>query len=162
MIRDVVPGDAWYIRRIYNYYITQTTITFEETPVSEAEIQTRIRTITTIPLPWLVWSEQDQVVGYAYARPWQTRSAYRYTVESSVYVEQTWQGQGIGRQLYQTLLERLSDLGIHTIVGSIALPNPSSIALHDKLGFFSAGRFKQVGFKFNQWIDVEYWQRLLD
>ncbi|MEB3272170.1 MAG: GNAT family N-acetyltransferase [Prochlorothrix sp.] len=161
MIRDVTPRDARALCRIYNPYILQTTITFEEYPVLPQDMEERIQAILAQQLPWLVWEDGDEILGYAYARPWQTRSAYRFTLESSIYTAQEARGRGIGRKLYQALLDRLQQRQIHAVVACIALPNPSSIVLHQKLGFERVGRFPEVGRKFNQWVDVEYWQRRL-
>lgn len=161
MIRDVTLRDAIALCRIYNPYILQTTITFEEYPVLPDAMAERIQAIQEQQLPWLVWQEDDRVLGYAYARPWQTRSAYRFTLESSIYTAQEARGRGIGRKLYQELLDRLQERQIHAVVACIALPNPSSVVLHQKLGFEPVGRFPEVGRKFNQWVDVEYWQRRL-
>ncbi|WP_017712980.1 GNAT family N-acetyltransferase [Prochlorothrix hollandica] len=162
MIREATPQDAIAICRIYNPYILQTTITFEESPVIPQDMEGRIRDIQERGLPWLVWEEGGEVLGYAYARPWQTRSAYRHTLESSIYIDRAAQGRGIGRSLYVELLQRLRDQGMHVVVGCIALPNPSSALLHQKLGFQKVGLFPEVGLKFNQWIDVEYWQIVLN
>jgi phosphinothricin acetyltransferase len=101
---------------------------------------------------------QNEVAGYAYASQWRSRSAYRYTAESTVYLDPVHTGKGIGNALYKDLIERLKAMGIHVVMGVITLPNPPSIALHEKLGFKKAAHFVEVGYKFGRWLDVGYWQ----
>lgn len=108
--------------------------------------------------PWLVWERDGVIVGYAYAMSWKTRSAYRHSVETTIYLSPNATGEGIGTALYQSLLERLRPLSIHRAVGIIALPNAASVALHEKLGFVKAGHLHEIGLKFGQWIDVGYWE----
>jgi len=164
MLREVQATDALGICHIYNPYILQTEITFEEEPLQEAEINDRIQTIQRSGLPWLVTIEENtgELQGYAYASPWKARSAYRYTVETSIYLAPAWQGCGLGQTLYQTLIQQLKTQGIHSVIGILALPNPASIRLHEKLGFQPVGQIQDAGFKFNRWIDVGYWQLMLD
>lgn len=161
MIRPITPGDAEAIARIYNHYILNTTITFEEQAVSVQEMAERITEIEAAALPWLVAEEAGQVLGYAYASKWKGRCAYRHSVESTVYLEPHAAGMGHGTRLYEQLFALLRARGVHVVIGGIALPNAASIALHEKLGMRQAGRFNEVGFKFEQWIDVGYWQMIL-
>jgi phosphinothricin acetyltransferase len=109
-------------------------------------------------LPWLVCERDGHVVGYAYATPWRARSAYRFSVESSVYIAPDCARQGIGLQLYQVLIDTLRGKEIQVVIGGIAQPNAASVALHESLGFEKVAHFKRVGRKFDQWIDVGYWQ----
>ncbi len=160
MIRSATPDDAAGICAIYNPYVVDTPITFEEQPVAEAEMRRRIGEVTE-SLVWLVAEEAGRIAGYAYAASWRARSAYRFSVESTVYVAPDAQRGGLGTQLYRELLARLRAQGRHTVVGGIALPNPASVALHEKLGFVPVAQFREVGRKFDQWIDVGYWQRML-
>lgn len=157
MIRTVDRDDAEILCNIYNYYIENTTISFELQPVSVPEMQKRIEKAT---LPWLVYEKNKTAVGYAYASQWKERSAYRYTIETTVYVSQTAVGQQIGTQLYEALLLALRDFSVHALIGVIALPNAASIALHEKFGFTKAAHFQEVGWKFNRWIDVGYWIKI--
>ena len=159
-VRPVLLADAEPIGRIYNHYIETTTVTFEEQAVSTAEIARRIAEVTN-GFPWLVAEADGAIAGYAYARPWQTRSAYRFTVESTVYLAHESTGRGIGSELYAVLLADLRARRLHCAVGGIALPNDASVALHEKLGFEKIAHFKEVGWKFGQWVDVGYWQLLL-
>ena len=158
MIRHVVPTDAKAIANIYNHYIANTAITFEETPVTEADIRKRIESVLESGLPWLTVEVDNSVVGYAYATKWKDRSAYRYSVETSVYLSENTQGQGWGKKLYQALFEQLKKRSIRTAIGGVTLPNPASVALHEKLGMKKVAHFERVGFKFDQWLDVGYWQ----
>ncbi len=164
MIRKVRVEDAAAICNIYNYYVDDTIITFEEEAVDVAEMESRIKQINT-KFPWFVYCDENnqaKVLGYAYAASWRSRSAYQYSVESSVYIDKEHAGKGIGTKLYQELINKLIPLGLHTVIGGIAIPNDDSIKLHKRLGFEKVAHFNQVGKKFNQWIDVEYWQLSLD
>ncbi|SEO19585.1 phosphinothricin acetyltransferase [Duganella sp. CF517] len=157
MIRPATPDDACAIVEIYNHYVATTVISFEERPVTPDEMAARIRDVTAA-LPWLVYESEGAVVGYAYATKWRVRSAYRYSAETSVYVAPGRGGKGIGSALYETLLEELRAREIHMAIGGIAQPNPASVALHERLGFEKVAHFKQVGRKFDRWIDMGYWE----
>lgn len=160
MIRLSKLNDAKQIADIYNYYVENTFVTFEELPVSEQEMRRRIESKLKKYF-FLVWEEDGEILGYAYADEWKTRCAYKYTVESSVYLKQEASGKGIGTKLYEHLLELLKQKGIHIVLAGIAIPNEASIALHEKLGFEKTGQLKEVGFKASRWIDVGYWQYTL-
>ncbi|MYM69851.1 GNAT family N-acetyltransferase [Pseudoduganella sp. FT55W] len=157
-IRDAVADDAKAIAAIYNPFIANTTISFEEEPVTNAAMAQRIADVQAAGLPWLVLEVDGKVVGYAYATKWRVRHAYRYSVESSVYLAPECAGQGGGTALYTALLERLRACGCHLVIGGIALPNDASIALHEKMGYEKVAHFREVGFKFGRWLDVGYWQ----
>ncbi len=157
-LRDVTPDDAPAIATIYNHFVRTTTISFEETPASDTDIGQRIAAVRDARLPWLVAIVDGKVAAYAYATQWRVRSAYRFSVESSVYVAPGQSRNGLGRALYDVLLERLRNAGIHLVIGGIALPNDASIALHERMGFEKVAHFSEVGFKFDRWIDVGYWQ----
>lgn len=157
MIRDVKISDAEAICDIYNYYVKDTVITFEENMVKIDEMVERIKKITA-NYCYIVYELDGKVVGYAYASKWRARSAYRFCVESSVYLDYNYKGKGIGSQLYLELIKRLKELDFRIVMGVIALPNEESVKLHEKLGFYKAGYFKEVGLKFHKWIDVGYWQ----
>lgn len=160
MIRSATPADAAAICAIYNHYVLETAITFEEAAVRPVEMESRIRETLTA-LPWLVWDHEGTVRGYAYASKWKGRCAYRHSAEVTVYLDADFVGRGIGAQLYKALLTDLRQRNIHAAIGGIALPNPASIALHERLGFRKVAHFEQVGWKFDRWIDVGYWQLLL-
>lgn len=160
-LRSALPTDAEAIARIYNYYVQNTVITFEEEPVSVEGMAARVAEVQGASLPWLIAELDGVVVGYAYAGKWKARSAYRFAVETTVYLEAGREGQGIGSRLYAELLPVLRERGIHVAIGGAALPNPASVALHEKLGFEHVATFRQVGFKHGRWVDVAYWQILL-
>ncbi len=159
MIRTVRPDDVQAICDIYNEYVAHTSITFEEQPVSTVEMQRRVEKGR---LPWLVYEEGETAVGYAYAAQWKERSAYRHTVECTIYLAPEAVGRHIGTQLYDALFAALREFPIHALIGVIALPNAASIALHEKFGFEKAAHFREVGRKFNKWVDVGYWIRVQD
>jgi L-amino acid N-acyltransferase YncA len=160
MIRPCTPADATAICDIYNHYVRETVVTFEETPVTHGEMAQRISDVTS-RLPWLVWQEAGAILGYAYATPWKPRAAYRHSVESSIYLAPQATGRGIGPSLYKALVAELRQKDVHCVIGGAALPNPASVSLHQKLGFTKVAEFKQVGFKFGRWIDVAYWELML-
>jgi phosphinothricin acetyltransferase len=149
------------VARIYNHYIRETVITFEETEITHSEMADRIAKIGDLSLPWLVAESEGAIVGYAYAGKWRERSAYRYSVESTVYLDASATGRGIGTRLYRDLLTSLRATPVRTVLGVIALPNTASVALHERLGFTKVAELKEVGFKFGRWIDVAYWQLAL-
>jgi L-amino acid N-acyltransferase YncA len=159
-IRPVQVGDAAAICAIYNHYVATTSISFEEAPVPVADMAQRIRDVSA-GLAWYVCELDSVVVGYAYATPWRVRSAYRFSVESTVYVSRDHAGRGIGTRLYRTLIEDLRARGIHVVLGGIAQPNPGSVKLHEQFGFEKVAHFKDVGQKFGRWVDVGYWQLTL-
>lgn len=158
MIRAYQPSDAAACAALYNPYIRHTVVSFEEAEIAEAEMVRRVAKVQP-DFPWLIWEEGGQVLGYAYAAPWNERAAYRFAAESTIYLHPEATGRGIGTQLYQALLHRLQAQGIITVIGGIALPNAGSVALHEKLGFEKVAHYARVGYKFDRWIDVGYWQR---
>lgn len=161
MIRSATQQDAPAIAAIYNHFIAETVVTFEEQPVSAADIAVRMAETLAAPLPYLVVEHDAQVVGFAYASRWHGRCAYRFSLETTVYLDPGRTGEGLGSRLYGALLERLRAEGFHAAMGGIALPNPASVALHEKLGFSKVAHFPEVGYKFDRWIDVGYWQCML-
>jgi L-amino acid N-acyltransferase YncA len=160
-IRPAAAPDAAAICAIYNPYIATTTISFEEAPVTEADMAQRLADVAAAGLPWLVACENGRVAGYAYATKWRVRAAYRHTVESSVYLARDAVGRGLGRALYAALLDDLRRRGLYLVIGGIALPNEASIKLHEAMGFRKVAHFAEVGMKFGRRIDVGYWQRTL-
>ncbi len=160
-LRSAAAADAEVIARIYNYYLQHTVVTFEEEPLSAQAMAARIADVQGLSLPWLVAEIENVIVGYAYATKWKVRHAYRYSVETTIYVEYGRERLGIGSTLYSGLLSSLRERGIHVAIGGVALPNDASIALHEKLGFAHVATFREVGFKHDRWVDVAYWQRVL-
>ena len=157
MIEPATKDDAAEICEIYNHYVLETPITFEEQPVVLDEMVKRIE--GTLPsLPWLVFRDAGAIRGFCYSSPWKGRSAYRHSVELTIYLRAECVGRRFGSQLYETILRQLRERQIHTVIGGIALPNQASVALHEKFGFTKVAHFKEVGYKLGRWIDVEYWQ----
>lgn len=111
--------------------------------------------------PWLVAEEDERALGFASSSPFRSRHAYRWSVETSIYIAADACGRGIGRALLSAMTELLAAQGYVTAIGAIALPNPASVALHQALGFVPAGTYRGTGFKLGQWIDVGLWQKEL-
>jgi len=160
MIRPVKDSDTRQISDIYNHFVNHTIVTFDEEEVTDKEMSDYIQKVQE-KYPWLVYEEQGAVAGYAYAGSWKSRCAYRYSVETTIYLRPGEGGRGLGTQLYGELIRQVREMGIHSAIGGIALPNPASIRLHEKLGFQKIGHFREVGFKFDKWIDVGYWELIL-
>lgn len=164
MIRPVTKADAAEICDIYNHYIDHTVISFEYERVSIETMQQRIENTTT-KYPWFVYEEQSQIIAYAYANLWKEREAYKHVLETTVYASHKMITKGVGTKLYQALFDWIdeyqSTTQIKSLMGVIALPNDASVALHKKMGFVEAGYFKEVGYKFDQWIDVAFYQKFL-
>jgi phosphinothricin acetyltransferase len=161
MIRPALPADAEAITRIYNHYILNTVISFEEQILTSQAIVERMREVYAAHLPWLVAESSGGVAGYAYASNWNDRSAYRFSVQSTIYLDHAARGVGIGSRLYEALLAELRQQELHVVIGGIALPNEASVKLHEKFGYRKVAHFEEVGYKFGQWIDVGYWQLFL-
>lgn len=157
MIRQIKTEDINQICNIYNHYIKNTMITFEEQLITEEVMKSRVSEITE-NYPWIVFVEEGRVLGYAYASRWKSRKAYDFSVESSIYVDKNSGGKGIGTQLYKELIELLRKSNINSVIGGVALPNDPSVRLHEKMGFTKVARFPAVGYKFGTWLDVGYWQ----
>ncbi|MGH8142034.1 MAG: arsinothricin resistance N-acetyltransferase ArsN1 family B [Steroidobacteraceae bacterium] len=161
-IRSAVDTDADALVRIYNHYIMHTVITFEEQPLTAADMAARVHRVQQLEaLPWLTAAHGDTVIGYAYATRWRERSAYRLSTEITVYLEPGCEHRGTGTRLYRHLLAGLRECGMHAVVGGIALPNAASVALHEKFGFEQVAQLREIGFKFGRWVDVGYWQKIL-
>lgn len=157
-LATVADGPA--IAAVYAPYAENTTYTFElEAPTAEEVCQRMTRHRRH---PWLVAEDQaGGILGYAYAWPFEDRGGYRFAVETSIYLRQDCVGGGIGTALYTDLLALVGQEGYTTCLARIALPNPQSERLHEKLGFHKVAHFQKIGHKFDRWIDVGYWQRLL-
>lgn len=157
-IRLATPADAAAVAAVYNPYVLGTAISFEEEAVPADVMAARIAAVVDGALPWLVATTPEGLAGFAHASRWKDRNAYRFTVETTVYVAPGSAGRGVGSALYGRLFERLRGLGYHSAIAVIALPNPASVALHEKFGMVRAGLFREVGFKFDAWHDVGHWQ----
>lgn len=156
--RDASAGDAQACADIYAPYVTDTVISFEAVPPSAAEMAERILSAQRRHV-WLVGTDREQVIGYAYGGPYKPRAAYRWTCEVSVYVDSTRRRRGIGRALYEALFARLAERGYRTLLAGMTLPNEASVGLHRALGFAPVGTLSQVGWKHGNWHDVGLMQR---
>ena len=161
-IRPYRDGDEVAVADIYRHYILNTTVTFEEEPLSPQAMRERILGCVNAGHPWLIFEDDaGSVQGYAYTGAFHHRSAYRHTMEMSVYLRDGQQRRGAGRALYTTLLDHLKQKGCHVVLGIVALPNPASEALHRSMGFEQVAHLHEVGFKFGQWIDVGFFEKRL-
>jgi phosphinothricin acetyltransferase len=160
-IRRATSEDAAAIAAIYEPYVRDTAITFETEPPGPAEIAARMAAGEGL-YPWLVADrEEGGVAGYVYAAAFRSRAAYRFAVETTVYLASDAQGRGVGTALYRPLLDLLERQGFTQAVAAIALPNEASVRLHERLGFRRTGTYERVGWKLGSWIDVGLWQRPL-
>ena len=159
-IRLAGLGDAAACAAIYAPYVRETPISFETVPPDASEMSRRFEK-TSARLPWLVAVEAGKVVGYAYAAPHNERAAYRFAVDSSVYVDVDARRRGLGRRLYRVLFASLERQGFVAVHAGITLPNAASVALHEGFGFEPVGVYRGVGFKLGAWHDVGWWQRPL-
>lgn len=160
LIRSVKPADIEQVTAIYNHYVKHTIITFEEEEVNVREMEHRMEAIIA-RYPYIILEDEEGIAGYAYGSAFRKKSAYRFTVETTVYLAASQTGKGYGTRLYQHLLSHLKDQGYASALGVIALPNPPSVKLHEKLGFTQVGHLKRVGKKFGRWIDTGYWQYII-
>jgi L-amino acid N-acyltransferase YncA len=160
-VRPVTVQDAAAVARIYNHYVVETIVTFEEEAVTADEIVQRIHEVQSASMPWLVAERGPEILGYAYASKWKGRIGYRFSAEVTVYLDHACSRQGVGSTLYTQLLSALKSAGIHAAIGGIALPNDASVALHEKFGFEKVAHFRENGLKFDRWIDVGYWELIL-
>ncbi len=164
LLRDADEGDLAAITALYGREVQGGTATFETTPPTLAEMAGRFAAVRRRDLPWLVAEIDRRFGGYAYASPFRPRPAYRYGVEGSIYVEEDARGHGVGRALLTALIERVRAMGLRHVIGAISDSDTSaaSIALHRSLGFRQAGVYRQVGWKFERWLDVTLMQLDMD
>jgi phosphinothricin acetyltransferase len=161
-IRSSRDDDVAEIAAIYRHHVLHGIASFEDIPPGEDEVARRRRDILALNLPYLVAERSGRVVGYCYASQYRTRSAYRFTLEDSIYVDAAEVGRGIGRALLSTLLDRCRELGYRQMVAVIGGSDQwPSIRLHKTLGFTRTGLLPAVGFKFDNWIDCVLMQRAL-
>ncbi|GIE83759.1 GNAT family N-acetyltransferase [Actinoplanes regularis] len=160
LIRDATATDAEACAAIYQPYVLDTAITFETEPPTPAEMADRIAG-SSATHAWLVAEEAGRVVGYAYARPFAARAAYRWSCEVSIYLESGRKRTGAGRALYDVLLPRLTSLGFRVAVAKTTLPNEASLGLHAAFGFEPVGTHSRIGWKQDTWHDVAITQLFL-
>ena len=161
LIRLAIEDDSAGIADIYRLYVEDSRISFEEHAPDAAEMARRIVGDRPGYHPWLVAEEDGRVLGFANSSPLRTRPAYRWSVETGIYLAPDAHGRGLGKRLLSTLIELLERQGYVTAIGAIALPNDASIRLHQALGFVPSGTYRGTGFKHGQWIDVGHWQKEL-
>ncbi len=159
LIRLAREEDAATIASIYRHYVDRTPISFEDSPPDAAEMKRRILGERPGYHPWFVAEEGERLLGYAASSPFRSRSAYRWTVETGIYLAADAGGRGIGRELLTTLLGVLERQGYVAAIGAIALPNEASVALHEKLGFAPAATYRDTGFKLGAWRTVQVFAR---
>lgn len=160
IIRFAAPDDVPAILNIYAPYITESTTSFEYEVPTVSEFSGRVQTIQQ-QFPYLVAERDGQVLGYAYASKHRDRTAYQWSVETSVYMHPDGQRQGIARQLYTSLFDLLRRQGYYSAYAGITLPNPASETFHRSMGFETVGFFKNIGYKFGAWHDVIWLQLAL-
>jgi phosphinothricin acetyltransferase len=157
ILRTAMPSDAASVAAIYAPIVRDTAISFEIDPPTPQEMARRIA--AALPTyPWLVAERDGHVVGYAYAGPHRDRAAYRWSVDMTAYVDARARRGGVGRALYDRLVQLLQRQGFHAAFAGIALPNPASVGLHEAVGFKPVGVYKEVGFKHGAWRDVGWWR----
>jgi len=162
-IREAVEADLPDIREIYNHYIANSTVTFDEEPQSLKELRAKFRHNGKLGYPWIVAvSPSGQILGYANVSPWKAKAAYRYTVENSIYLRAAATGKGLGTALLSELLVRSKAAGIKEIIAVIADKGAdASIAMHKAFGFKEIGHMGKVGFKFGRWLGTVLMQKSL-
>jgi len=160
VIRIAREADAGAMLAIYAPYVRDTAISFETEPPSEEEFRQRVRSALEVGV-WLLCEAGGGVIGYAYAGRFHARRAYQWTVEVTAYVRRDHHRRGVGLGLYTSLLDCLVLQGFRSAVGVIALPNPGSVGLHERMGFQRAALLPAVGYKHGRWHDVGWWQRAL-
>lgn len=157
MIRPFHIKDTETLLNIYNYYVLNSIVTFDIEPLSLDAFTEKVNRINA-KYPFIVFEENEEVLGYAYGSKWRPKPAYNNTVESTVYVKHGAHGKQIGTKLYAELLELLKQENYHVVLGGLTLPNKASVKLHEKFGFKQVAHFKEVGLKFDKWQDVGFWQ----
>jgi phosphinothricin acetyltransferase len=161
-LRPATEADMADVQRIYGHHVAYGLASFEETPPSVDDMSARFRALKTRSFPYIVAERRAEIVGYAYAGPYRTRPAYRFTIEDSVYVDRQAAGQGIGRALLGRLIEECEKGPWRQMIAIIGnSENRVSIALHQSRGFRMVGTLRQVGFKHDQWVDTVLMQRAL-
>lgn len=157
-IRGASIDDASAITEIYNWYVANTTITFETDSITKEDMRQRIGEKLSIH-DWLIGEVDNKIIGYAYYGTFRPRAAYQHTVESTIYLSQAAIGKGYGKILYGRLIESIKGHGFREAIGVIAFPNPESIRLHENMGFVRTGVLRNVGYKFGKYIDIGLWQK---
>ena len=160
-LRAATSGDAAAIADIYAPYVTASMVSFETDPPDAEAMRARMETGGML-YPWILAEEEDgTILGYACAARFRERPAYRFTVETTIYLRSGAAGRGLGSRLYAPLIATLEAQGYTQAIAAITLPNEASVRLHERLGFAPAGIYRQVGWKLGAWHDVGLWQKAL-
>jgi L-amino acid N-acyltransferase YncA len=160
MVRIATEADADAIASIYEPYVRETAISFEEMPPTPVEMAHRLRSIRDT-YPYLVFDDGDGVLGYAYGSVHRAKPAYRWSVETTLYVARSAHRRGIGRALYTELLHLLTRQGFHSAFAGIVPPNEKSVGLHESMGFVYLGTFVEIGYKHGELHHLGWWRRTL-
>ena len=162
-IRDATVADLPSVRAIYNHYVLNSVVTFDEEPMTLRALKLKFANAKKLNMPYIVAvSPSGQILGYAYVYPWKEKAAYRFTVENSIYLGPASTGKGLGKALLAALIEKSKEAGLKEIIAVIADKGAEgSIALHKRYGFKESGRMGKVGFKFDRWIGTVLMQRSL-
>lgn len=162
-VREAVEADLPHVREIYNHYVANSTVTFDESPWSLQDVRAKFARVRELGYPFLIAEAPGgTVLGFAYVYPWKEKAAYRFTVENSIYLGPASTGKGLGTALMSALLERAEAAGVKEVIAVIADKGAeSSIALHERFGFVQTGSMGRVGFKFGRWLGVVMMQRSL-
>jgi L-amino acid N-acyltransferase YncA len=157
-VRAATERDAASVARVYAPYVRDTTVTFEVEP-PDAHAMARRMTDTLEMYPWLVAENAaGEVVGYAYAGRHRERPAYRWTIDTTIYIDKAYRRARAGTKLYGSLLKILQSQGFRSAFAETVLPNPGSVGLHERMGFNKIGIHHDVGFKLGSWCDIGYWR----
>lgn len=162
-LRAATERDIPDLLEIYNHYVANTTVTFDEDALTLKEMRAKFRRVAQLKYPWIVaQTPSGQVIGYAYVTPWKPKAAYRFTVENSIYLRPASTGKGLGAALLAELLAQSKAAGVREVIAVIADRGAdASIAIHRRFGFTEIGRMGRVGFKFGRWLGTVLMQRSL-
>lgn len=162
-IRDATTRDIPHMREIYNHYVANSTVTFDEDPLTLKEMRAKFAKVHELNYPWLVAvSPRGVILGYAYVTPWKPKAAYRFTVENSIYLGPASTGKGLGKALMAELLPRAKAAGVKEVIAAIADRGAdASLAMHRNFGFTEIGHMGKVGFKFGRWLGTVLLQKSL-
>jgi phosphinothricin acetyltransferase len=162
-IRDATPEDLPHVREIYNYYVTNSTVTFDEDRMTLREWRSKFAHLRKLNMPFIVAeSASGQILGYALVTPWKEKAAYRFTVENSIYLGAASTGKGLGTALMSALIEKSKQAGLKEMIAVIADKGAeASIAMHNRFGFKEIGRMGRVGYKFDRWLGTVLLQKNL-
>lgn len=160
MIRMLKMEDIPVCLSLYNWYITNSTATFETSILSSDEFAKRVKRITA-KYPWIILEEEGKIKGYAYLDAFHEREAYRFTCDVSIYIDHDERGKGYGTKLMEAILSLAKKDGYHKAISIVTSDNVSSIYLHEKMGFRKCGRLDNCGYKFGKWLGVIYYEKTM-